>query len=816
MLDDLRHSLRLLRRSPALTLAAICTLAVAMGASTAVFSVIDKVLVRPLPIDSPERVAVIWSRERLTSGSIGEFSYATFRSWQRELRAFESLAAIGSTNWSLILREGEPVTLPVAAVSASFFPLMGTPAARGRTLLPMDDERGAERVAVMSHASWVRRFGANPDIIGRPLRFNDAVYTIVGVMPEGFEYPRGAELWVPVVPQLVDASAGDGYDLLTETGVGFLFLLGRINPGTTIDAARDEVSGLLARGSGTVFRTGMEAVLTPLDEHIFGTTRPALILLAACVGLVLLIGCANVAVLLLARSATRAHDTAVRLAIGATRWRIVRRSLADALLLAILGGAVGLGLAYWTVDVLVGLAPSDVPRLDAVRFDARTFAFAWATCLVTTVLVGLGPGLHASRWTFTNALSHGRSRVTRSQRVRHVFVVAQVGLALVLLVCAGLVGRSFVNLLRLDIGFEPVNVLTLDVTVPDAPADRHNQFYTALLARVGGMPGVDAAGAIFLRPLEHAGIGSDVPLLIEGQRTELEFRDSERNPAANLESVTPDYFRAIGIRLLRGRTFVDTDIAGAPRVAIVSDDLARRLWPGQDPIGRRIYAPGVVESADVPLQQRWPMVVGVVGNARYRGLSDPRVDLYVPYLQHLNHLVKHLMVRTGGDPLAFVDAIRRQARQLEPTAIVENVATMEQIVGRARAPWRFSALTLALLGGVALVLAASGVGAVVSQFVIERTREIGVRVAVGARPRHIAGLFLRDGLRLTAIGVAIGVTVAVGTARALTNLLYDVPPHDPLILAGMAALFMVVSTAATIFPVWRAVRINPLDALRTE
>jgi predicted permease len=604
--------------------------------------------------------------------------------------------------------------------------------------------------------------------------------------------------------------------LLTETGVGFLFLLGRINPGMTIDAARDEVSGLLALGAGTLFRTGMEAVLTPLDEHIFGTTRPALILLAACVGLVLLIGCANVAVLLLARLATRAHDTAVRLAIGASRWRIVRRSLADALLLAVLGEAAGFGLAYWTVDMLVALAPPDVPRLDGVRFDARTFAFAWATCLVTTVLVGLGPGLHASRWTFTNALSHGSSRVTRSQRVRRVFVVAQVGLALVLLVCAGLVGRSFVNLLRLDIGFEPANVLTLDVTVPDAPADRHNRFYTALLARVGAMPGVDAAGAVFLRPLEHAGIGSDVPLLIEGQSTDLAFRHWERNPISNLESVTPDYFHAIGIRLLRGRMFVDTDTVGTPRVAIVSDDLAQRLWPGQDPIGRRIYAPGVVERADAPLQQRWPTVVGVVGDARYRGLSDPRVDLYVPYLQHPNLLVKHLMVRTDRDPLAFVDVIRREARQLEPTAIVENVATMEQIVGRAMAPWRFSALTLALVGGVALVLAASGVGAVVSQFVIERTREIGVRVAVGAGPRHIAGLFLRDGLRLTAIGVAIGVTVAVGAAQVLTSLLYDVPPHDPLTLAGMAALFMVVSTAATLFPVWRATHINPLNALRAE
>jgi putative ABC transport system permease protein len=812
MLDDIRHTLRFLRRTPTLTVPAVCTLAIALGASTAVFSVVDKVLVRPLPINQPDRVMVIWSRERLNSGSIGEFSYPTFRSWQGEVRAFERLAAIGSTSWSLILREGEPVTLPVAAVSDSFFRVMGTSAAFGRTFVQGDDERGAERVAVMSYGSWVRRFGADPGIIGRPLRFNDALYTIVGIMPEGFEYPRGAELWVPLVPQVADASTKAGVDLLAEPGIGFLFVLGRISPGVTIEAARDEVSGLIARGAGSEFRPGMEAVLTPLDEHIFGATRPALIVLAVCVGLVLLIACANVAVLLLARAAARLHETAVRVAIGATRWRIVRQSLADALVLAGVGGAAGLGLAYWTVDVLVAIAPPDVPRLDVVRLDARTFVFAWTAWLLTAVLVGLGPGLQASRWDLANVLSHSSPRFARSHRMRRAFVVAQVGLAVVLLACAGLVGRSFINLLRVDIGFNPVNVLTLDVTVPAVPADRHNRFYTALLARVSAMPDVDSAGAIFLRPLEYTGIGTDMLILIEGQRTGLEFRDSEQNPIVNLESVTPDYFRAIGLRVVRGRPFAETDTDRAPRVAIVSAGLARRLWPGQDPIGRRILPRDTPRDAQG--QQQWSTVVGVVQDARYRGLTDPRFDLYVSYLQRPDILVKHLMVRTRRDSSSLVDPIRTEARRLESTALVENISTMDQLRGQAIAPWRFSASTVGLLSILALALASLGVYAVVSHSVVERTREIGVRVAVGALPRQIARLVLHDGLRLTAMGIALGLAAAIAAGRVLTSLLYEVQPGDPLTLTSMAALFLIVSTAAILFPVWRATRVDPVLALR--
>jgi putative ABC transport system permease protein len=581
MLNDLRLSARALRRAPLSSLAAIGTLAVAIGASAAVFSVVEKVLIRPLPIEEPDRIVVIWPRERANPTTIGEISNFTFRAWQREVRSFQSLAAMGSTNWSLILRDGEAATLPIAVVSGELFPMLGARAAVGRTLRPEDDRQGSGRVAVMSHGAWVRRFGSDPGIVGRSLRFESGLYMIVGIMPDGFDYPRGAELWVPLLPELADSGEFWKVDTVNEPSWGVLFLLGRLSPGVSIGAARNEVSSLIARDARTGFRPGMEAAMTRLDEHIFGDTRPALVALAICVGLVLLIGCANVAVLLLTRTARRADEMATRLALGSTRWRIVRQSLSDAVVLSFLGSAAGLGFAYGTFKALVALAPAQVPRLDAVRFDAATLAFTGVLCLATAVLVGLGPGLQSSWRSLTEILNSGGSRVVRSSRLRRAFVVAQVALAIVLLVCAGLVGRSFLNLLRIDLGFDPVNVLTLDVTIPRASVEQHQAFYAELLTRVRALPGVDAVGAVYQRPLEFAGIGMDSGYIIEGQRL---FVDTEKNPRANLESITPDYFPAIGTSLLRGRAFTAADTLPAPRVAIVSEGLAREAmaWTGAD------------------------------------------------------------------------------------------------------------------------------------------------------------------------------------------------------------------------------------------
>ena len=811
MLDDLKYSLRALRRTWLSSLSAIGILAVAIGASTAVFTVVDKVLIRPLPLEDPHRVVVIWPRETANPTMVGEISNFIFRRWQQEVRSFQRLAAIGSTNWSLILREGEAATLPIAPVSGDFFPLLGGSAAIGRTLRPDDDRPGSGRVAVMSHGTWARRFGSDPGIVGRSLRFESGVYTIVGVMPDGFDYPRGAELWVPLLPELADSSVYWKVDTVNDPAWGVLFVLGRLNPGVAIEAARSEVSSLVARDARTGFRPGMEAVLTPLDEHLFGDTRPALIALAACVGLVLVIGCANVAVLLLVRSAGRADEIATRLAIGATRWRVVRQSLSDAAVLSFLGGAVGLGVAYGMFKVLIALAPLEVPRLGTVSFDAVTFVFTASLCLATAVLVGLGPGLQASWRSLTEILNSSGSRVVRTHRLRRAFVVVQVGLAIVLLVCAGLVGKSFLNLLRIDVGFAPANVLTLDVSIPRAAFERHQAFYTALLTGVRAMPGVQAAGAVYQRPLEYAGIGMDAGFVIEGQR---QFVDAEKNPRVNLESITPDYFRAVGTALVRGRMFTDADTIAAPRVAIVSQRLARQLWPGQDPIGKRMLPPG--QGPDAQGQPRWATVVGVVQDARYRGINDLRYDLYLPEAQIPGMRVKHLMVRTTVDATSLTSSIRAEARRLDSTVLVENAVLMSSWVERATAPWRFSAWTLGLLGLIALALASFGVFATLSQSVVERTREIGIRVAVGALPRQVSALVFREGVALTAVGIVLGSAVATVAGGYLGRLLFEVPAIDAMTLAGMAMLFSVVSAIAVYVPAWRAARLDPTVALRRQ
>ena len=593
-----------------------------------------------------------------------------------------------------------------------------------------------------------------------------------------------------------------------------VLVLGRLGPGVSIGQAEAEVSGLVEGNAGDAFGPGNEAVLTPLREHIFGKTQPALLSIAASVGLVLLIACANIATLLLVRAAARNHETGIRVAVGASRWRILRQSLTDALVLSIFGGLAGALLARWTVSGLVMLAPADVPRLDAVRFDARSLLFAWAACLVAALVGGILPGLYATGGNVADALRTGGSRLTQSRTLRRGFVVVQVGVAVALLVGAGLVGRSFINLRHLDLGFNPTGVLTVDVTLQDVPPQRSTAFYTTLLERVRALPGVDSAGAIFLRPLEHIAIGLDATIAVEGQNPDPDIRDRERTPGVNYEAITPDYFRAMGISVLRGRSFAATDTDRAPQVVIVSDGLARRLWPGQNALGKRLRRPGA--PADASGQPQWSTVVGVVEDARYRGITDVRFDLYVPYLQQPGDPVKHLMVRTSADPLSLGPMIRATALDIDPAVLVEGVRTVDSMVGRAIAPWRFSAASLGFLSVLAFLLATIGVYTIVRQSILERVREIAVRTALGALPRDIIGMVLREGLAVTVLGAALGLGAAAAGSRLLTGLLFELDAVDPITFVAVPAVAVLVAAAAMFFPARRAARVDPLAALRYE
>ncbi len=516
--------------------------------------------------------------------------------------------------------------------------------------------------------------------------------------------------------------------------------------------------------------------------------------------------------LLLVRAATHAHEAATRLALGASRWRIVRQSIADASVLVLAGSMLGVLFAYWAVRGLVALAPANVPRLESVQFDGRTCPLYVGDLLrlrQSWSASHRGCRPHVIAWPWISLAP--QAALTGSHRLRRVFVAVQVGLAFVLLVCAGLVGRSFLNLLRIDVGFNPARVLTVDVELQNVPVPRHTSFYESLLERVRALPRVEAAAAVFQRPLEHTGIGMDGTVLIEGQRTELQFRDWEQNPRVNLEAVTPGYFAAMGTAVVQGRDFSVADTVGALRVAIVGEQLARRLWPGENPIGKRIQAPGTLP--DATGRGVWVSIVGVVGDVRYRGLTDPRFDLYLPHTQS-DLRVKHLMVRSSADPSLLAGSIRAEARRLEPSVLVENVEMMGNIVRAATSAWRFSASTLAILGALALALALVGIYATVSQSVVERTREIGIRVAVGAMPQHIRRLVLREGLGLAMIGVALGVAISVAVVRIVSGLLFGVPRVDAPTLAATAVVLFVTSTLALGIPAWRAARVDPATALR--
>ena len=790
------------------------------------FSVVQAVLLRRLGVDAPQRL-VIASMRSTQHSAVGELSHRTYRELRARARSLDNMAILGSVNWSgaMSIAGGEPIRMPCSVVSFTFFDVLGTLPRLGRTFRAEDDEPAAPRVLILSHAAWQQHFSGDPTVIGRRVTVREEAsaeaFEIVGVMPPEFFFPRGAAYWTPATPRL-DRIARRGRAPVESVfnDLNVFYGLGRLATGSTIAGAERETTTLLNQIAGdadAVPVSETRVVLTPILDHIFGNARPALLTLMGAVVVVLLVTCINVAGLWFARGASRMREMAVRAALGAGRAALVRQLMAESAAVAVVATLIGVGAAALALETLVALSPANIPRLDATTLDGRVIGFAIALTVLTTLLVGLVPALRLSRPSVADALkgaAGGLAHKSWRARPQQILMTVQVAATFVLVIAAGLCVNSFARLARLDLGFDSKSVLTFHVNeLGDTSYPSLAQRYDAiegLLSKIERIPRVVAAGAVFQRPFEHGSIGLDSGFLLEGQVDVPEAR--VRNPMLNYESVTSGYFSAMGIRLLRGRYFDSRDNETSPRVVIVSEAMAARVWPGEDPIGKRLrttIAAGDGEGRRPP----WQTVVGVVATARYREIEAPRFELYVP-LRQAESVVQHFMVRTAVDPLLMAPTVAAAVASFDNALSVGGVTTMNAIVRRARGPWQFTMLVFTLFGGVALALAAVGLFALAAHEVTQRSREIGLRMALGARRASVVRLMIMKGANAAAVGLGIGVLAALLMTRVLSGLLFEISPVDPATFGVVLVLLISVALLASYLAARRAASIDPQEALR--
>ena len=805
---DLRDAFRHLRQSPGYTATAVLTFALAIGANSAIFSAVNTVLLRPLPIESPDNLAVVWQTDE-GGKAVVELTHRHLREWTSSSSTFVKAAVMGSHNWSAVIKDrGEPSRIWFTGVSGAFFETLGVKPLLGRGLGPQDDVPNVPLVAVLNHASWIRRFGGDPQIIGKTMTLDDGPIEIVGVMPAGLDFPRGAEFWIPIVPML---GSGTPPNTKTLDTVGVFYLLGRMRTGLDAAKARAEVDATeahLDRANPGRLKWGTRAVAIPFLDHVFGPVRPALRVLWAAVGVLLLIACANVSGLMLTRVSRRRHEHSIRLALGASRAAIGRLWIVETLIVAAAGGALGLAVAHWIARAIVALAPDDLPRVADISIDTTVALFTFAAVMAVALVTGAMPLRHAGAASLLASLEGERSTTSRrTLHARSTLLVVQIGLSVVLLVAAGLVLRSFLTLRQVDLGFTPERILTLAVQ-PGNPNRPPNVWMQDLLTRVRALPGVDAAGAVYLRPLMLGPIGQGVTVHLEGQPETREA--AEANPVLNYQIATPGYFETLKIPLRAGRVFTDRDTADAPRVAIVSQSTARRLWPGQDPIGRKLlmssFTPGKPGKP-------WRTVVGVVSDVRYRGIDEVQFDIYDPALQ-VGLVAGNIVVRSAGDPLALVGPVRAIAREMDPSVTVDSVTTMSAVVERAEAPWRLTMWMFVLFAGLAFGLAALGLFSLVALDVAQRSREFAIRLALGAtRGAILRGVLARAGWRVLS-GLTIGLAVAVIATRMMRGLLFEIAPDDAVTYVSVLGVVLVAVGIAAYVPARRAARVDPQALLR--
>jgi putative ABC transport system permease protein len=800
-IKDLKHALRRLLKRPGFSLIAVITLGLGIGANSAIFSIVNGILWRQLPYPNPKQLVMVWENHQARGGPVREWlSPADFNDWRDQNRAFSQMAALN--DWGPTLTgSGEPEPLVGAAVSCDMFSLLGVAMSQGRSFLPEEDQPNAPNVVVLSHKLWQRRFNSDEHIVGKTISLNQESYTVIGVMPAQFEFPviPNAELWRTLRPVLNPSC---------QRGCLVLRSIARLKPDSTFELAQADISTLASRQAVQYPDSNAKvgATLVPLHEQIVGNIKRPLLVLLGAVGFVLLIACANVANLTLARAATRGREFALRSALGASRGRVIRQLLTESVLLAAIGGVVGLALAFWLLRLLLAVSPPGTPGLEKVHIDLYVLGFTLLVTVLTGLVFGLAPALQLSKIDLNRSLKDTGKGVpggVRGGRLRGALVIAEIALALILLIGSGLLIKSFVLLHRVDPGFNPDHLVTLRVILNRTPYPNMPQvlnFYSQLLDRVKALPGVRSAATISTLPLSAN--ATDTSFLIEGRPQP----PPNQEPVAWYNSVSPDYFRAMEMPIIHGRSFTQLDNEKSPLVVIISETMARRYWPNEDPLGQKIGRG----------PDRWREIVGIVKDVKHFGLdANTPPTMYFP-MQQVPARAMNLVVRTSGDPLSLAPALRTQVWTGDRNLAIAGLGTMSDLVSSSISQQRFILLMLGCFAAVALILAAIGIYGVMSYAVSQRTHEIGIRMALGARMTDVLKLVFRNGIALTSIGVAIGITLAFALTRLMSSFLFGVTPTDAMTFAIVSAGLVVVALAACYIPARRATKVDPLVALRCE
>jgi len=808
IIKDIRYGVRGLLKHPGFTAIVVITLALGIGASTAIFSVVDSVLLRRLPYRTAERIVAI--QEHDPNGRRGQSTSANFYDWRQQNTVFEHLSAIKITTTNLALSD-HAERIDLAQTNADFFDIFGITPQYGRLFIPQDEQAGHEPVVVMSNALWQRRFGSDPSLVGRSITLDGRNYNVIGIAPPGFQYPDKTELWLPplrLVPELYPDQ-----DVTQTRRMGYLMVVALLKPGVSLQQAAGEmetITGRLRQQYPDSNNKRFNRVVS-LHEHLVGDTNKLLWLLLGAVTFVLLIGCANVANLLLASGASRQKEIAIRVSLGASRWRVVRQLFTESMLLALTGGVVGLLIAFWGLAAITKLLPADFPRLNEIHIDLRVLGFSFVASMLTGILFGLVPALQVSRSDVQEAIretGRGASGSRRQSRFRQALIVVEVALSVVLLAGAGLLFRSFLRLQSVDTGFVSQQVLTARLT----PSGTNNtndadyaKFYNGVIEKVGAIPGVQDVALINTLPLYK---GPTSGFRVEGRPV----TTPDKWPSVNYRVVSPNYFRAMGIPVLQGRAYTDRDNENAPLVMMVNQQLAREIFPDENPVGKRITFGGTNTDG----QPRWFEIVGVVANVRSLELREaPTAELYFSAQQDLWPAMS-LVVRSSIEPSSLGASVRQAVNEVDRSVPVADVKTMDHVVNESITQPRFNLFLLGLFSTVAMILSAAGIYGVTAYTVTQRTRELGIRLALGAQVGDVLKMILGQGMAVIGVGLAAGLAAAFGLMRLLRSLLFGVGENDPLTFAAITGVLVLVALIACYIPARRATKVDPLVALRSE